>query len=77
MLWSKVTALLAATIAFFSATVPSVTASPIDSENKAFANYPDFINKRDVNDGIVARGNDRRSRGSKISRGANRTSRGG
>ncbi|CAG8753735.1 9757_t:CDS:2, partial [Funneliformis caledonium] len=55
MLWSKITTLLAATIAFFSATISSVDASPINSENIAFADYPEFINKRD--DGVVvARG---------------------
>ncbi|CAG8604613.1 12672_t:CDS:2 [Funneliformis mosseae] len=63
MLWSKITTLLAATIAFLSATIPSVDASPINSENIAFADYPEFINKRD--DGVVVArrsGNNNRAR---------------
>ncbi|CAI2184353.1 15593_t:CDS:2 [Funneliformis geosporum] len=73
MLWTKLTTLLAATIAFFSATVPSVNAAPANAENIAFANYPDIVNKRDINENNVARGEDGARRGV---RGASRRLRG-
>ncbi|CAI2174021.1 5958_t:CDS:2 [Funneliformis geosporum] len=61
MLWTKLTTLLAATVAFFSATVPSVNAKPVNYVNITFGKSPEIINKRDINDNneLVARGKDR------------------
>ncbi|CAI2165326.1 7217_t:CDS:2 [Funneliformis geosporum] len=53
MLWTKLTTLLAATVAFFSATVPSVNAKPVNYVNITFGKSPEIINKRDINDNNV------------------------